>query len=372
MPSSNDGSVLGSGDYAKATVTYLDDTGLGVDTAIPGGRIATTEHDAMGNTVRELSPANRELALGASTSTDPLLAGALADTAGSADAAELLSTVTEYTTADDGSEQMAGVYGPLHTITLQHALSGGTAAADLAAGTETLARTHTTYTYDENRPSDAVVSDEQTSTTTGATVAGYPADADRRTTATTYDWTAGLPLSTVTDPSGLAVTTGYGYDSDGNLTKEIQSGSTGSDGKTTLTTYYSATGSGDCQGRLDWAGLVCRTRRCAEPSGYCSLIWAAKLTGHWRSAYRVDLSYTIMVEGHTVHAWSYYGHSEHGDYLWHGSWGAHPGSDRGRYRYDVFFIGHVEGYSKVEIDFAGDVIMPGGKPYTLTGYGKWE
>ncbi|MFI6623083.1 DNRLRE domain-containing protein [Streptomyces sp. NPDC050528] len=267
VPSGNDGSTLGSGDYTKAAVTYLDAAGRGVDTGAPGGRIATTEYDAMGNTVRELTAADRELALGTTTSADPLLTGALANTASSADAAELLSTVTDYTTADDGSEQMTDVYGPLHTITLQHALSGGTSGADLAAGTETLARTHTAYAYDENRPSDAVVSDEQTSTTTGATVTGYPADADRHTTATTYDWTAGLPLSTVTDPSGLAATTGYGYDSDGNLTKEIQSGSTGSDAKTTLTTYYSATGSGDCQGHPEWSGLVCRTAPAATITG---------------------------------------------------------------------------------------------------------
>jgi RHS repeat-associated protein len=267
VPSGNDGSALGSGDYTRATVTYLDDVGLGVDTATPGGRIATTEYDAMGNTVRELTAANRALALATTTSADPLLTGALANTASSADAAELLSTVTDYTNADDGSEQMTDVYGPLHTVTLQHALSGGTGAADLAAGTETLARTHTGYAYDENRPSGAVVSDEQTSTTTGATVTGYPADADRHTTATTYDWTVGLPVSTVTDPSGLAATTGYGYDSDGNLTKEIQSGSTGSDAKTTLTTYYSATGSGDCQGRPEWSGLVCRTAPAATVIG---------------------------------------------------------------------------------------------------------
>ena len=98
-----------------------------------------------------------------------------------------------------------------------------------------------------------------------------------------------------------------------------------------------------------------------------------KLTGHWRSAYSVDLSFTILVEGHTVSPWHKYGHAEEGSYLWHPSWGEHEDDSlRGRYRYDLFFIGHAEGYSTVEFDVTGDAIMPGGKSYTLYGYGKWD
>ncbi|MET7674513.1 DNRLRE domain-containing protein [Streptomyces seoulensis] len=119
------------------------------------------------------------------------------------------------------------------------------------------------------------------------------------------------------------------------------------------------------------AGCVHLTRKCAEPSGYCSIFWAAKLTGHWRTAYSVDLYFTILVEGHTVSAWHHYGHPEQGSYYWHGSWGEHSGSDRGRYRYDVFLHGHLEAFSNVEVDFTGNVIMPGGKSYKLYGYGKW-
>jgi RHS repeat-associated protein len=256
VPSSHDGTALGSSAYTKATITYLDKNGLDVNTASPGGHITTTEYDDLGNTTRELTAANRELALGTTTSSDPLVAGAIAN-ATTADAAGLLSTTTTYETDDDGLELTSDVYGPLHTITLQHALAGGASAADLAAGDETLARAHTAYAYDENRPGTATVSDLLTSTTTSAAVPLYPSDGDKQTTATTYDWTTGLPLTTVTDPSGLAITTTYSYDSDGNQTKEVQPTSSGSDAKTTVTSYYTGTGTGTCAGRPEWADLVC-------------------------------------------------------------------------------------------------------------------
>ncbi|WP_369031370.1 DNRLRE domain-containing protein [Streptomyces adonidis] len=255
VPSSHDGTTLGSGAYTKATITYLDERGLDVNTASPGGHLTTTEYDTLGNTTRELTAANRELALGTTTSTDPLVAGAIANAGSPAEAAGLLSTTTNYTTAADGSSLVSDVSGPLHTITLRHNLAGGASTADLPAGSETLARSHTSIAYDENRPSSADVSDLLTSVTTGAAVPLYPSDGDKQTTATTYDWTTGLPLTTVTDPSGLAITTTYSYDSDGNQTKEVQPTSSGTDAKTTLTTYY--TGTGTCAGHPEWADLVC-------------------------------------------------------------------------------------------------------------------
>ncbi|MDQ0757526.1 DNRLRE domain-containing protein [Streptomyces canus] len=257
VPSNHDGTTLGSGGYAKATISYMDANGLHVNTASPGGHITTTQYDTLGNTTRQLTAANRELALGTTTSADPLVAGAIANAGSTADAALLLSTATSYTTAADGSSLVTDVLGPLHTITLQHTVSGGASAADLPPGSETLARSHTAIAYDENRPSNAGVSDLLTSATTGAAVPLYPSDGDRQITATTYNWTTGRPLTTVTDPSGLTITTTYSYDSDGNQTKEIQPTSSGSDAKTTLTTYYTGTGTGTCAGHPEWAGLVC-------------------------------------------------------------------------------------------------------------------
>nr|WP_239149242.1 DNRLRE domain-containing protein [Streptomyces sp. SID12501] len=257
VPSSHDGTALGSGAYAKATITYMDERGLDVNTASPGGHITTTEYDTLGNTTRQLTAANRELALGTTTSTDPRLAGAIANAGSPAEAAGLLSTTTNFTTASDGSSLVSDVSGPLHTITLRHTLAGGASTADLLAGSETLARSHTSIAYDENRPSSAHVSDLLTSVTSGAAVPLYPSDGDKQTTATTYDWTTGLPLTTVTDPSGLAITTTYSYDSDGNQTKKVQPTSSGTDAETTLTTYYTATGTGTCADHADWADLVC-------------------------------------------------------------------------------------------------------------------
>ncbi|MEV8547637.1 DNRLRE domain-containing protein [Streptomyces sp. NPDC051572] len=256
VPSSHDGSTLSSSDYTTATLTYLDANGREVNTAVPGGHIATTEYGADGNVARELAAGNRELALATTTSSDPLLAGAIAGTSGTADAADLLSTTTSYTTGTDGVALASDVYEPLHTVTLQHALSGGTSDADLAAGTEVLARAHTAYAYDQGRPSDAKVSNLLTSTTVAASVTGYPSDGDTSKDTSTYDWSTGLQLTSVTDPSGLALITAYTYDSDGNLLS-----TTGPDKNATtqtVTTYWSATGSGTCQGRPEWAGLTCR------------------------------------------------------------------------------------------------------------------
>ncbi|MFD6548553.1 DNRLRE domain-containing protein [Streptomyces sp. NPDC058398] len=265
VPSSNDGAALGSGSYSTATISYLDANGREVNTAVPGGHIATTEYDTDGNVTRELTAGNRELALGATTSTDPLVAGAIAGTSSTAQAADLLSTITNYTTAADGVSLTSDVTEPLNTVTLQHNLAGGTSEADRAAGTEVLARTHTSYAYDAGRPSDAKVSDLLTSTTVGASVAGYPADGDTAKTTSTYDWSMGLRLTSVSDPSGLALTTTYTYDNDGNLLS-----STGPNKNATtqsVVTYWSATGSGTCQGHGEWAGLTCQVAPGATITG---------------------------------------------------------------------------------------------------------
>lgn len=264
-PTSHDGTTLGSGAYTTATISYLDANGREVDTAAPGGHIATTEYDADGDVTRELTAGNRELALGTTTSSDPLLAGALTNAGSTASAADLLSTITSYTSGNDGAALASDVYEPLHTVTLQHALSGRTSDADLPAGTETLARAHTAYTYDQGRPNDAKVSDLLTATTVGASVTGYPSDGDTAKDISTYDWSTGLQLTSVTDPSGLALTTTYSYDSDGNLLSTT--GPNKNSTTQTVTTYWSATGSGTCQGRPEWAGLTCQTAPGAAITG---------------------------------------------------------------------------------------------------------
>jgi len=109
------------------------------------------------------------------------------------------------------------------------------------------------------------VSSLLTSATVGASVTGYPTDGDTTKDSGTYDWSTSLELTSVTDPSGLALTTTYTYDSDGNLLS-----TTGPDKNSTtqtVTTYWSATGSGICQGRPEWAGLTCRVAPGAAITG---------------------------------------------------------------------------------------------------------
>ncbi|MER5754040.1 DNRLRE domain-containing protein [Streptomyces sp. NPDC002088] len=258
VPLSNTGSDLAASDYKRATVTYTDASGREVDTATPGGHISTTEYDGFGNTVRELGASNREIAL--ATSGDGLAeqVALSIDQLSSADRAELLSTRSVY--SSDGLRETEE-YGPLHAVTLTSALKAGTGGTDLPAGTSVAAREHTVNTYDEGRPTDgtATVANQTTTVKVGAYVDGYPSDADTRTTATQYDWVKGVPTATTTDPGGLALKSTTSYDSQGRVIKTTLPKSSGSDAGATVTAYYSATGTGACNGRPEWADLVCST-----------------------------------------------------------------------------------------------------------------
>ncbi|WP_246144205.1 RHS repeat-associated core domain-containing protein [Actinacidiphila oryziradicis] len=257
IPTSNTGSGhLTSSSYTRAQIHYLDVNGRESNTASPGGHITTTDYDAFGYSARQLSAANRELALAASSNTELNVLGLAAMT--TAQRANLLSTVD---VRDSSGELLTDTYGPLHQVTLEHALAAsGTSAARLA-GSVVAARTHTHNTYDEGRPTDGAtdVSGLVTTAVTGSAIAGYTTDADTRTTKTTYDWTLGQATKTTVDPAGLAITTATGYNAAGNVISNSQPSSTGSDAGTTTTTYYTATGSSPCGGHPEWADLVCQT-----------------------------------------------------------------------------------------------------------------
>ncbi|MEU9413496.1 DNRLRE domain-containing protein [Streptomyces sp. NPDC048281] len=260
VPASHTGSDLAASDYKRATVTYADASGREVNTAGPGGHITTTEYDRFGNTVRQLSAGNRELALTSATSGDAYDELSLLHIAGdeSADRAEQLSTVSVY--SSDGL-QMADEKGPLHLATLTSTLAAGSGGTDVPAGTSWPVRQHTVNTFDEGRPSDgtATVANQVTTSKSGAWAEGYPADADVRTTSTQYDWVKGLTTATITDPDGLALKSTTSYDSQGRVTKTTLPKSSGSDAGATVTTFYSATGTGACNGKPEWADLVCST-----------------------------------------------------------------------------------------------------------------
>ncbi|MFE3073546.1 DNRLRE domain-containing protein [Streptomyces sp. NPDC059247] len=256
VPSSHTGGDLTAGDYGKAVITYTNASGLAVNTGLPGRHLTTTQYDRFGNIVLELNATNRELALGSAdyqVNTQNEL-GILADSP--AERAGKLATVSEYTT--DG-QRLVREYGPLHLVTLTEALKGDIDSPDLAAGTQIAARTSTVSRYDEGRPTDgsARTAHQPTTTAVGALVDGYPADGDVRTTSMTYDWAKGLRLKEVTDPNGLKLTRATEYDAQGRVVKTTLPKSSGTDAGARVTAYWSATGTGACAGRPEWADLLC-------------------------------------------------------------------------------------------------------------------
>ncbi|WUW87244.1 DNRLRE domain-containing protein [Streptomyces sp. NBC_01451] len=257
VPSSSTGGDLAATSYGRATVTYINADGERTDTAAPGGAISTAQYDEFGNTVSELTAANRALAL--SGSDDRLAELGLSDLS-TADRARLLSTVSVYSA--DGT-RVTDTYSPLYQVTLTQEVAGSTADTTLPVGTVIPARAHVASTYDENRPGDAAVSGLVTSTVTGASIPGYAADVDTRTVTTTYDWSTGQEKATTGGQSTDTVTT---YDSDGQVATTRTAGSSGSDADTLAYTYYTAGASGTC-GSVEWAGLLCRTAPAAAVTG---------------------------------------------------------------------------------------------------------
>ncbi len=257
-PTSHDGRSLSATAYKRAAISYLDASGREVNTTAPGGGVTTAEYDHLGNTVRELTARNRELALASNGSGLDTLTRLGIDGASTAERAHLLSTTYVY--SSDG-QRVTDTYDPLHLTTLTSALKAGSGGTDLPAGTEIPARQHTVTTFDEGRPSDgtAKVSGMATTVAIGAYVEGYPADADRVTTKTSYDWAKGLPTSTIEDAGGKNLTKTTTYDAQGRVIKTTLPKSNGSDAGATTTTYWSASGTGACNGRAEWAGQVCST-----------------------------------------------------------------------------------------------------------------
>ncbi|MFB7275297.1 DNRLRE domain-containing protein [Streptomyces sp. NPDC056244] len=254
VPSSSTGVDLAATAYGRAAITYINANGDATNGVRAGGAMTATEYDAHGNTVNELTAANRELALGKGGNAAEELASLGLTALSTAERAEQLSTRFVYST--DG-ELLTDEYGPLHQITLAKDLTSG--GVNLPAGTIEPAREHTSHVYDEGRPANAAVSQLETSTSTGAALAGYAADADIRKKTIRYDWATGQETGVVQDPNGKALTSNTVYDSGDRVIASSPAGSGSSDPVTTLYTYYTADGSGACAARPEWAGLLCRT-----------------------------------------------------------------------------------------------------------------
>ncbi|MDN0194122.1 DNRLRE domain-containing protein [Streptomyces sp. S.PNR 29] len=258
IPALHTGTSLGSADYKRATIHYLGTSGRTVDKASPGGHIATTEYDRFGNVVRELTAANRQAAIGTSAADAATRNDLGIAQLPTAERAELLSSRTVF---DARGTRELEEFGPLRRVDLTADLKSGTTTL-AGAGTSVTARSWTVNSYDEGRPTDgtAVIKDQITKVTTGAQVREHPqVQGETRVVQTVYDWAKGLPVKTVEDPGGLAITRTTEYDGQGRETKVVQPGGSGTDATTRITTYWSATGTGACSGRPEWADMVCST-----------------------------------------------------------------------------------------------------------------
>jgi RHS repeat-associated protein len=182
--------------YKNATIDYFDIKGRLVNVASPSGGIATSEYNETNDVIRTLSADNRVTALKEAKPTE---------------AAELLSTRSKYngeTKAEQENEEKEKVNEPgtrlLETLGPQHTVK-------LASGSETLARSHTVYYYDEDAPSEGGPYHLVTKVTQGAQIAGKE-EADIRTTTTSYSgqenlgWKLRKPTSVTAGPSGLKLT----------------------------------------------------------------------------------------------------------------------------------------------------------------------
>ncbi|MFE3965371.1 RHS repeat-associated core domain-containing protein, partial [Streptomyces cyaneofuscatus] len=258
VPVSHSGSALTATHYKRAQVHYLNASGREVNTVAPGGHVSTTEYDHFGNTIRDLTPRNRAVALGLTAGDKATQADLGIGQLTTAERADLLATKSVY---DGGGTRPLEEFGPLRRIDLTADLKSGTTTL-VPAGTSVTARSWTVNEYDAGRPTDgtAVVRDQVTKVTTGAEVREHPSVmGESRAVRATYDWTKGLPVNTVKAPDGLAITENTEYDAQGRVTKQRLPGATGADAGTRVTTYWSATGTGTCQGRPEWADLVCST-----------------------------------------------------------------------------------------------------------------
>ncbi|WP_156374032.1 RHS repeat-associated core domain-containing protein [Cellulomonas sp. Leaf334] len=255
--------------YKHATISYLNSSGLEVNTASPMGRFApaegfidTAEYDKRGNVVRTLDATNRLYALKKWSEPDPL-AGYGLEGKTSLDLAQLLDTRSTY--SDDGIDLLSQT-GPLQRL-----------AVDNNANDVRTLRPTTTNVYDEGKPDGAAY--HLLTTTTSAGVE-YPTGTvfDPLVTKNGYDpivqgvskldpssgWKHGQPTSVTVDagqPSQLTST--VVYDARGRAIRSSKPGSTGTDAATTISVFYTAGTNPDdpaCANKPEWAGQPCVTR----------------------------------------------------------------------------------------------------------------
>ena len=277
---------VSSSDWPYASIDYLDVNGNTVNSASYGAgawQVGTTQYDpSTGNELWSLTAGNRAQALKPTSDTDPYVASlSSGSTIDSVDAAALLRSDTAY---DPLTGNVTDTYGPTHPVTL-------------SSGTVIDARTHVATSYDQNAPITTV--DPNTGTPvnpaslqpyglpTTVTTTAYDVRAktdtswpDIQVTRTGYDpivsgdtsgWTLGSATSSTVQVGASAsaandLVTRTRYDANGRTTEQrLPNDANGSTRRTTLTSYYTASGSGSCVDATR-VGLVCSTAPAAQPS----------------------------------------------------------------------------------------------------------
>ncbi len=238
--------------YSEATIHYMDPDGNQVNTASPappgveGSSIATTETDAHGNVVRELSAQNR---------LEALKAGEPIARSHELDGHSIYS--------EDGTEMLES-WGPLHKVRLE-------------TGETPEVRTHTTVKYDEGAPelkAGETAPRLPTKEATGAVIPGKEGELEPRETKTNYEWTLRKPIETIVDPGKeseghLNLITKTVYNSAGQVieTRQPANAEGSANAGTTKTVYYTAGGgNSECEAHNQWAGLPCKKEPAAAPS----------------------------------------------------------------------------------------------------------
>lgn len=169
-------------------------------------------------------------------------------------------------------------YGPAHTATLKN-------------GTTGLFRTHSSTVYDDDPNVDpALIADRSSSDGLGlvvkeiASTSNATRTVDYDSTVTEYGygpvvagdgdgWVLGSPTKESTRVGGVVLETRITRSDVSGRVVEVRlpggasdSSGAGTDARSTVTSYYTAGGSGDCGGRPEWDGLVCKVGPAVQPS----------------------------------------------------------------------------------------------------------
>jgi len=263
---------VGAADVSEASLIYTDASGQTTNTATHGPTgwlVDTVWYDPMGNAVQHLD----------SMGWSRVQAAPPTDRRRVAVDASAFTVYNSWGSADVVGSRLTDEYGPAHRSTLED-------------GTIGQFRTHTSYTYDDDPAVDpALIAGRPTTAglglvvkrTTSSATADRSADFDPKVVKFGYSpvvagdgsgWDLGqaTTASVKVDASTWSTETTR-FDEDGNVIESrapgggSDSAGAGNDARSTVTTYYRATGTGDCGGKPAWAGQVCKVGPAAQPAG---------------------------------------------------------------------------------------------------------